>query len=47
MITISFTLPVIPPELSIALTLMLAPALLISAFRFASGMASVIRQLTK
>jgi hypothetical protein len=47
MITISITIPSIPAEWIVALTFMVAPLLLLSAVRFASGTASVIRQLTK
>ena len=47
MITISITIPSIPTHVIVALTLVLAPLLLIMAYRFASSTASIVRQLTK
>ncbi len=47
MITISFVIPGMPTEWIVALTLMLAPLLLMSAFLFASRTASVLRHLTQ
>ncbi len=47
MITISLIIPAIPTEVILALTLILAPLLLLGAFQFASGAASVARHITK
>ncbi len=47
MITISFMIPALPAEVIVALTLIVAPLLLLGAFQFASGAASVARHITK
>lgn len=47
MITISFAIPSVSPELILALAVVLAPLLLMGAFWFASGAASAVRQMTK
>jgi hypothetical protein len=47
MITITFTIPSIPAEWIVALTLVLGPLLLLAAFRFAFSAGSLVRRLTK
>ncbi len=45
MITITFTIPNIPADWIVGLTLVLGPVLLLGAFWFASGAGSLLRRL--
>jgi len=47
MITITFTIPSIPAQWILGLTLVLGPMLLLAAFWFASGAGSLVRRLTR